>query len=153
VCTAYSLSRRLSAQPAPALASLSVQRQFANLHSLKVACSAKQDSSTNRAGMLPVPTQVLANMRTSLMRVWPYVPACREGINIFLAGFVPTENLRFREESLSFKLVEQVGGWVGGGERAGRHIACEAHTHTPHVTLFDPAGPGAKHIVVGPHWG
>ena len=30
----------------------------------------------------------------------------REGINIFLAGFVPTENLRFREESLSFKVVE-----------------------------------------------
>ena len=32
----------------------------------------------------------------------------REGINIFLAGFVPTENLRFREESLSFK-VSDVG--------------------------------------------
>eukprot|EP01025_Chloroclados_australasicus_P054751 TRINITY_DN6522_c0_g1_i1.p1 TRINITY_DN6522_c0_g1~~TRINITY_DN6522_c0_g1_i1.p1 ORF type:complete len:618 (+),score=72.75 TRINITY_DN6522_c0_g1_i1:167-2020(+) len=31
----------------------------------------------------------------------------REGINIFLAGFVPTENLRFREESLSFKVTEQ----------------------------------------------
>ncbi|GAX75697.1 hypothetical protein CEUSTIGMA_g3140.t1 [Chlamydomonas eustigma] len=30
----------------------------------------------------------------------------REGINIFLAGFVPTENLRFREESLTFKVVE-----------------------------------------------
>lgn len=28
------------------------------------------------------------------------------GINIFLDGFVPTENLRFREESLSFKMVE-----------------------------------------------
>ncbi|GAB4814557.1 hypothetical protein N2152v2_001603 [Parachlorella kessleri] len=28
----------------------------------------------------------------------------REGINIFLGGFVPTENLRFREESLSFKV-------------------------------------------------
>ena len=28
----------------------------------------------------------------------------REGINIFLAGFVPTENLRFREESLTFKV-------------------------------------------------
>ncbi|XP_003370646.1 putative ABC transporter, ATP-binding protein [Trichinella spiralis] len=27
----------------------------------------------------------------------------REGINIFLDGFVPTENLRFRETSLSFK--------------------------------------------------
>ncbi|KAF5310845.1 hypothetical protein D9619_008007 [Psilocybe cf. subviscida] len=30
----------------------------------------------------------------------------REGINIFLDGFVPTENLRFREESLSFKMSE-----------------------------------------------
>jgi len=26
-----------------------------------------------------------------------------------LAGFVPTENLRFREESLTFKVTEQVG--------------------------------------------
>ena len=32
----------------------------------------------------------------------------REGINIFLAGFVPTENLRFREESLTFKVAEIV---------------------------------------------
>ena len=31
----------------------------------------------------------------------------REGINIFLAGFVPTENLRFREEELTFKLSVQ----------------------------------------------
>jgi ATP-binding cassette subfamily E protein 1 len=30
----------------------------------------------------------------------------REGINIFLAGFIPTENLRFREEALSFKVSE-----------------------------------------------
>lgn len=30
----------------------------------------------------------------------------RSGINIFLDGFIPTENLRFREESLSFKMVE-----------------------------------------------
>ena len=28
----------------------------------------------------------------------------REGINIFLAGFVPTENLRFREEELVFRV-------------------------------------------------
>ena len=28
----------------------------------------------------------------------------REGINIFLAGFVPTENLRFRDDSLTFKV-------------------------------------------------
>uniref|UniRef100_A0A7S0UMV4 Uncharacterized protein n=2 Tax=Polytomella parva TaxID=51329 RepID=A0A7S0UMV4_9CHLO len=31
----------------------------------------------------------------------------REGINIFLDGFVPTENLRFRDESLSFKMADQ----------------------------------------------
>lgn len=30
----------------------------------------------------------------------------REGINIFLDGFVPTENLRFRESSLTFKVAE-----------------------------------------------
>lgn len=30
----------------------------------------------------------------------------REGINIFLDGFVPTENLRFRDESLIFKVSE-----------------------------------------------
>jgi len=32
----------------------------------------------------------------------------REGINIFLDGFVPTENLRFREVSLTFKVNEDV---------------------------------------------
>lgn len=28
----------------------------------------------------------------------------REGINIFLAGFIPTENMRFRDEELNFKM-------------------------------------------------
>ena len=32
----------------------------------------------------------------------------REGINIFLAGFVPTENMRFRDDELTFKIVENV---------------------------------------------
>eukprot|EP00478_Filoreta_tenera_P000138 GABV01000138.1.p1 GENE.GABV01000138.1~~GABV01000138.1.p1 ORF type:complete len:416 (+),score=170.96 GABV01000138.1:149-1249(+) len=32
----------------------------------------------------------------------------REGINVFLAGFIPTENLRFREVELSFKVAENV---------------------------------------------
>ncbi|VDP50454.1 unnamed protein product [Soboliphyme baturini] len=32
----------------------------------------------------------------------------REGINIFLDGFVPTENLRFRDTALSFKVSEQM---------------------------------------------
>ncbi|CAF0945440.1 unnamed protein product [Adineta ricciae] len=30
----------------------------------------------------------------------------REGINIFLEGFIPTENLRFRDVALTFKVVE-----------------------------------------------
>lgn len=30
----------------------------------------------------------------------------REGINVFLAGFLPTENMRFRDEELTFKVVE-----------------------------------------------
>eukprot|EP00798_Chlamydomonas_sp_ICE-L_P023062 gene23062-30251_t len=49
----------------------------------------------------------------------------REGINIFLAGFVPTENLRFREESLSFKVVE------AGIEEAAKRFA---HYSYPDMT-------------------
>jgi ATP-binding cassette subfamily E protein 1 len=29
-----------------------------------------------------------------------------QGINIFLDGFISTENLRFREESLTFRMME-----------------------------------------------
>jgi len=32
----------------------------------------------------------------------------REGINIFLSGFIPTENLRFRKTELTFKVAENV---------------------------------------------
>lgn len=32
----------------------------------------------------------------------------RDGINVFLAGFVPTENMRFRDEELTFKVAENV---------------------------------------------
>merc|ERR1712100_288112 len=38
----------------------------------------------------------------------------REGINIFLAGFVPTENLRFRDEALTFKVAETADGSLAG---------------------------------------
>lgn len=34
--------------------------------------------------------------------------AVREGINIFLAGFIPTENMRFRDIELSFKIADTV---------------------------------------------
>jgi ATP-binding cassette subfamily E protein 1 len=36
----------------------------------------------------------------------PY--SVREGINIFLDGMIPTENLRFRDESLTFKIAETI---------------------------------------------
>lgn len=39
----------------------------------------------------------------------------REGINIFLAGFVPTENLRFRDESLTFKVAQSGEDTTRGG--------------------------------------
>ncbi|VDD90527.1 unnamed protein product [Enterobius vermicularis] len=32
----------------------------------------------------------------------------REGINIFLDGFIPTENMRFRDSQLSFKVTDQL---------------------------------------------
>lgn len=34
----------------------------------------------------------------------------REGINIFLDGYIPTENMKFREESLQFKLADAADG-------------------------------------------
>lgn len=34
----------------------------------------------------------------------------RQGINIFLSGFIPAENLRFREFELTFRVVEQSDG-------------------------------------------
>lgn len=38
----------------------------------------------------------------------------REGINVFLAGFVPTENLRFREIALTFKVRDAPDEFVVG---------------------------------------
>lgn len=31
----------------------------------------------------------------------------RQGINVFLAGFIPSENMRFRDVELTFKVSEQ----------------------------------------------
>ncbi|XP_024318095.1 ABC transporter E family member 2 isoform X2 [Brachypodium distachyon] len=38
----------------------------------------------------------------------------REGINIFLNGFIPTENLRFREEKLTFRVTESTKEIIEG---------------------------------------
>ncbi|EFY87814.1 RNase L inhibitor of the ABC superfamily [Metarhizium acridum CQMa 102] len=42
----------------------------------------------------------------------------REGINIFLDGHIPTENLRFRDESLTFRLAESADDYVIDKSRA-----------------------------------
>lgn len=44
----------------------------------------------------------------------------REGINIFLAGFVPTENLRFRDEALTFKVADTADAQDDAGKRFSR---------------------------------
>src|ERR1700749_134228 len=42
----------------------------------------------------------------------------REGINIFLDGHIPTENLRFREESLQFRIGEAGEEYIVDASRA-----------------------------------
>ena len=42
----------------------------------------------------------------------------REGINVFLAGFVPTENLRFRDEALSFKVASDASSAIAEGKES-----------------------------------
>jgi ATP-binding cassette subfamily E protein 1 len=64
----------------------------------------------------------------------------REGINIFLGGFVPTENLRFREESLTFK-VSDTG--VEGDEEAKRFL------HYKYPAMKKTQGTFTLHVEAG----
>jgi ATP-binding cassette subfamily E protein 1 len=61
----------------------------------------------------------------------PY--SVREGINVFLAGFIPTENLRFREEDLNFKMSTQGENFVIDTQRQsqGNHYPSMTKTMTP----------------------
>ena len=49
----------------------------------------------------------------------------REGINIFLDGNIPTENLRFREESLTFRLAEAGDDFVADKNMSYSYPALE----------------------------
>ena len=64
----------------------------------------------------------------------------REGINIFLGGFVPTENLRFREESLSFK-VNDTG--IEGDEEEKRFL------HYKYPAMSKTQGSFTLHVEAG----
>ena len=52
----------------------------------------------------------------------------REGINIFLAGFIPTENLRFREIELSFKISENPEDLAGIHSHGSDASMCASRT-------------------------
>uniref|UniRef100_A0A8H7NA62 Translation initiation factor RLI1 n=1 Tax=Bionectria ochroleuca TaxID=29856 RepID=A0A8H7NA62_BIOOC len=53
----------------------------------------------------------------------PY--SVREGINIFLDGHIPTENLRFRDESLTFRIAESADEFAIDKSRAFKYPKME----------------------------
>ena len=70
----------------------------------------------------------------------------REGINVFLAGFVPTENLRFRDEELNFKLSTNTD-FIEGNDKSST-FTYPAMTKT--MESKDGTGPGFKlHVELG----
>merc|ERR1712137_286649 len=66
----------------------------------------------------------------------------REGINIFLDGFVPTENLRFRTESLTFKVSEQADADSQFAEETG-------HSQYSYPDMVKTIGSFKLHVSAG----
>jgi len=59
----------------------------------------------------------------------------REGINIFLDGHIPTENLRFRDESLTFRIAEGTEEFIAEKSRAFRYPAMEKTMGNFHLSI------------------
>jgi len=59
----------------------------------------------------------------------------REGINIFLGGYVPTENLRFREEELTFKVVDNLDNIELDQSATYRYPKMRKELGTFHLTI------------------
>ncbi|KAJ5151981.1 ABC transporter ABCE [Penicillium capsulatum] len=59
----------------------------------------------------------------------------REGINIFLDGHIPTENLRFREDSLSFRLTEAGDDFIADKDRAFAYPSMEKTLGNFHLKI------------------
>ncbi|KAJ5995392.1 Translation initiation factor RLI1 [Penicillium waksmanii] len=59
----------------------------------------------------------------------------REGINIFLDGHIPTENLRFREDSLTFRLAEAGDDFIVDKDRAFAYPAMEKTQGNFHLSI------------------
>lgn len=59
----------------------------------------------------------------------------REGINIFLDGNIPTENLRFRDESLTFRIAEAGDEFIADKARGYSYPAMEKTLGDFHLTI------------------
>ncbi|KAM7194314.1 P-loop containing nucleoside triphosphate hydrolase protein [Rhypophila sp. PSN 637] len=59
----------------------------------------------------------------------------REGINIFLDGHIPTENLRFRDESLTFRIAEGTEEYMNEQTRAFKYPAMEKTLGNFHLSI------------------
>lgn len=59
----------------------------------------------------------------------------REGINIFLDGHIPTENLRFRDESLTFKIAEAADDLIADKNRAFHYPKMEKTLGNFHLSI------------------
>ena len=59
----------------------------------------------------------------------------REGINIFLDGNIPTENLRFREESLTFRIAEAGDDYEPDKDRAFEYPAMQKTLGGFHLSI------------------
>lgn len=59
----------------------------------------------------------------------------REGINIFLDGHIPTENLRFRDESLTFRIAEAADEFMADRSRAFHYPKMEKTLGGFHLSI------------------
>jgi ATP-binding cassette subfamily E protein 1 len=72
----------------------------------------------------------------------------REGINIFLDGHIPTENLRFREESLTFRLAETGDDFLVDKDRAFSYPTMEKTLGNFHLKVDAGAFTDSEIIVM-----
>lgn len=72
----------------------------------------------------------------------------REGINIFLDGNIPTENLRFREESLTFRIAEAGDDYEPDKDRAFEYPAMQKTLGGFHLNIESGAFTDSEIIVM-----
>ncbi|KAI1977119.1 Fe-S cluster-binding ribosome biosynthesis protein [Ophidiomyces ophidiicola] len=73
--------------------------------------------------------------RSAVYGVVTLPSSVREGINIFLDGHIPTENLRFREESLTFRIAEAGDDFIIDQGRAFSYPAMEKTLGSFHLRI------------------